>query len=113
MKLKEQSDIETKTNYDAALLRERAKRERVQDVHSHDLLQAIKQTERKNDIAWERVCATLQSQLVVLQTQVAQFVLERVRLHAQWEVAEEQYKATASTLRAEVTVMTTFTILFS
>ncbi len=113
MKLKEQNDIETKKYNEDALLRERAKHERVQDVHIHDVQQAIKQTERKNDIAWQKVYATLQSQLVRLQTQVAQLVLERVRLLAQWEVAEDQYKATASTLRAEVTVITTFPILFS
>jgi hypothetical protein len=89
------------------LLRERAKRERVLDVHSDDVQQAIINTERKNDIAWQKVCTTLQSQLVVLQTQVAQLELQRVRQQAQWEAAEHKYKATASTLRAEVTVTPT------
>ena len=104
MKLKEQKVCETKTNYEDALQRERAKRERVQDVHSDDVEQAILLTERKNDMAWQKVCAKLQSQLVVLQTQVAQFVLERVRLQADWDEAEDNYKATASTLRAEAAV---------
>jgi hypothetical protein len=113
MKHKEQKVNETKNNYEDALLRERAKRERVQDVQSDAVQQAIIHTERKSDIAWQKVCATLQSQLVVLQTQVAQFVLERVRLQAQWEVAEDDYKATASTLRAEVALTNTYALLFS
>jgi hypothetical protein len=116
MKPKEQKVSETKNNYEDALQRELAKRERrerVQDVHSDAVEQAIIHTERKNDIAWQKVCAKLQSQLVVLQTQVAQFVLERVRLQAEWEVVEDNYKATASTLRAEVAVTNTYALLFS
>lgn len=86
------------------MLRERAKRERVQDVRSDDVQLAITVTERKNDIAWQKVCSTLQSQLVVQQTQVAQLELQRVRLQSKWDAVEETYKATASTLRGEVTV---------
>ncbi len=84
--------------------RERAKRERVDEVHSKDLKQAISQTERKNDRAWGKVCSTLQSQLVVLQTQFAQYELQRVRQQAQWDFTESNYKTTALALRAEVIV---------
>ena len=111
-KLKEQKDSETKRNYEDALVRERAKRERVLDVRSDDVQLAIAVTERKNDIAWQKVCSTLQSQLVVQQTQVAQLELQRVRLQSKWDAVEATYKATASTLRGEVTVRLS-TILFS
>ena len=94
------------------MLRERAKRERVLDVRSDDVQLAITVTERKNDIAWQKVCSTLQSQFVVQQTKVAQLELQRVRLQSQWDAVEETYKATASTLRGEVTVRLS-TILFS
>jgi hypothetical protein len=103
-KLKEQKDSETKRNYEDALLRERAKRERVLDVRSDDVQLAITVTERKNDIAWHKVCSTLESQLVVQQTQVAQLQLQSVRLQSKWNAAQATYEATASTLRGEVTV---------
>ena len=111
-KLKEQKDSETKRNYEDALVRERAKRERVLDVRSDDVQLAITITERKNDIAWQKVCSTLQSQLVVQQTQVAQSELQRVRLQSKWDAVEATYIATASTLRGEVTVSMS-TILLS
>ena len=94
------------------MLRERAKRERVLDVRSDDVQLAITVTERKNDIAWQKVCSTLQSQLVVQQTQVAQSELQRVRLQSKWDAVEATYIATASTLRGEVTVSMS-TILLS
>lgn len=91
--------------------RERAKRERVDEVHSNDVKQAVLQTERKNDKAWQKVCSTLQSQLVVLQTQLAQYELQRVRQQAQWDFTESNYKTTASALRTQVTVWHTRTLL--
>ena len=93
------------------MLRERAKRERVLDVRSDDVQLAITVTERKNDIAWRKVCSTLQSQLVVQQTQVAQLQLECVQQQSKWNAAQDTYEATASTLRGEVTVRVSMKLL--
>jgi hypothetical protein len=100
----EQKEKDTQKKYEEALQRERAKRERVDEVHSNDVKQAVLQTERKNDKAWQKVCSTLQSQLVLLQTQLAQCELQHVRRQAQWDFTESNYKTTGSALRAEVTV---------
>jgi hypothetical protein len=71
--------VETQRQYDGALQRERGNRQRVVDIHTAELQQDIVRAERKNDRAWGKVCAQLQLQLGVLQTQIAQYEIRRVR----------------------------------
>jgi hypothetical protein len=76
---KEQKERETQRLYEDVLHRDLSNRQRVVEVHSAELKHAIEITERKNDKAWEKVCAQLQSQLGLLQTQVAQYEIQRIR----------------------------------
>ncbi len=86
---KEQKERKTQRLYEDALHRERSNRQRVEEVHSAELKHAIEITERKNDKAWGKVCAQLQSQLGLLQTQFAQYEIQRIRQEKQSTVKEE------------------------
>ncbi len=101
---KEQKERETQRQYEDALHRERSNRQHVVEVHSAELKHAIETTERKNDRAWERVCAQLQSQLGLLQIKVAQYELQRVRQEKKWAAKEDNLKGIASQQRDEIIV---------
>ena len=101
---KEQKERETQRQYEDALHRERCNRQRVEEVHSADLKHALETTERKNDKAWGKVCARLQSQIGLLQSQVAQYELQRISQDKQWTVKEENFERKASVQQAEIKV---------
>ncbi len=88
---KELKQDETQRQYDEALQRERANRKRQVDIQKEELHCAIMTTERNNDRAWEKVCGTLQSQLGELQTQVAQYQINRERQVKCWEAKEQSF----------------------
>ena len=96
---------ETQKQYDEALQRERGNRQRLIDIHSAELNAAIVLTERKTERAWEKISGKLQSQVGVLQTQAAQFELQRVRQERQWSNKEQHAKGIELKLRADLTVM--------
>ena len=102
--VKDLKQRETQKQYDEALHRERGNRQRLVDVHSAELNAAIVTTERKTDRAWDKVCAKLQSQVGVLQTQVAQYELQRVQQQRQWTTKENHAKGIEVKLRADLTV---------
>ena len=95
---------ETQKQYDEVLQRERGNRQRLVDIHSAELNSAIVLTERKTDRAWENICANLQCQVDVLQTQVAQYKLQRLRQERQWTSKEQHAKGNEVKLRADLTV---------
>ena len=101
---KEQKERETQRLYEDVLHRDRSNRQRVVEVHSAELKHALETTERKNDKAWEKVCARLQSQIGLLQSQVAQYELQRIRTDKQWTVKEENFERKASVQQAEINV---------
>ncbi len=104
---KEQKAIETQKQYDDALQRERANRQRVIELHSKELQTTIVNTERKTDRAWDKVCDKLQSQVGALQTQVAHYELQRGREERKWASKEQQLMAIGDKLRADLTVTLT------
>jgi hypothetical protein len=71
LSIKDLKERETQKLYDEALQRERGNRQRLVDIQSAQLNTA--------DRGWEKIYAKLQSQVGVLQTQVAQYELQRVR----------------------------------
>ena len=102
--VKDLKERETQKQYDEALQRERGNRQRLVDIHSAELKAAIVLTERKTDRAWEQICAKLQFQVGVLQTQVAQYELQRVRQERQWRTKEQHATGIEVKLRADLTV---------
>jgi hypothetical protein len=102
--VKDLKERETQKQYDEALQRERGNRQRLVDIHSAELNAAIVLTERKTDRAWKQICVKLQSQVGVLQTQVAQFELQRVQQERQWITKEQHAKGIEVKLRADLTV---------
>ncbi len=104
---KEQKERDTQRQNDDALQRERANRQRVGEIHASELKHAIVTTERKNDKAWEKVCGQMQAQLHVLQTQVAQYEIQRGRQQKHWEVTEQKLKGKVSLLQDELHVKET------
>jgi hypothetical protein len=93
------------------LQRERGNRQRVVEVHTAELKHAVITTERKNDKAWEKVCAELQAQLRVIQTQVALNEIQRGRQEKQWDATEQKLKGTISLLRVDLNVKGTLLCL--
>ncbi len=80
--------------------RERGNRQRLVDIHSAELNAAIVTTERKTNTAWYKVCAKLQSQLGVLETQVAQYELQRGRQERKSSTKEQHAIGIEGKLRA-------------
>jgi hypothetical protein len=107
---KEQKEPDTQKQNDDALQRERANRQRVGEIQASELKHAIVTTERKNDKAWEKVCGQMQAQLRVLQTQVAQYEIQRVRQEKYWDATEQKLKGKVSLLQDELHVKGTLLI---
>jgi hypothetical protein len=104
MNARDHKERDTYNKYDEAMQRERSNRHCTVGVHSNDLRHVQLVAERNSDKAWQKVCDNLKSQLGVLQTQIAQLQLERLRQQANWDDKEEASKLRASILRAQLTV---------
>ncbi len=104
LNVKDLKERDTQKLYDEALQRERGNRQRLVDIQRAQLNTAIVSTERKTDRGWEKICAKLQSQVGVLQPQVAQYELQRVRQDRRWSTKEQHAKEIEVKLRADLTV---------
>ena len=107
LSVQEQKERENLQQYEEALHRERENRHRSCEIQKEELKATIVNTERKSDRAWNKVCCKLQSQVGVLQTQVAQYELQRIRQDKTWATKEDHSLGIEARLRADLTVTET------